>query len=45
MVALVPNEIVDEQTQVGENIGETSIIDVNRIEVDLEKIILMIEEQ
>ncbi len=43
MVALVPNEIVEEQVQVGEDIRETSMIDVDKIEV--EKIILMIEEQ
>ncbi len=45
MVALVPNEIVEEQLQVGEDIRETSTIDADKIEVDLEKIILMIEEQ
>jgi hypothetical protein len=38
VVALVRNEIVEEQMQVGENIGETSAADVDRIEVDLEKI-------
>jgi hypothetical protein len=43
VVALVPNEIVEEQVQVGEDIRETSMIDVDKIEV--EKIILMIEEQ
>ncbi len=42
MVALVTNEIVQKQVQVGEDIGETSIIDVDRIEVDLEKSISMI---
>jgi len=30
--------------QVGENIGETSVGNANRIEVDLEKTILMIKE-
>ncbi len=45
MVALVPNEIVDEQMQIGEVIAEASTIDVDRIEMDLEIIILMIEEQ
>ncbi len=45
MVALIPNEIVEEQVQVGEDIRETSTIDANKIKVDLEKIILMIEEQ
>jgi len=42
VVALVTNKIVQKQVQVGEDIGETSTIDANRIEVDLEKIILMI---
>jgi hypothetical protein len=42
VVALVTNEIVQKQVQVGEDIGETSIIDVDRIEVDLEKSISMI---
>jgi hypothetical protein len=45
VVALIPNEIVEEQVQVGEDIRETSTIDANKIKVDLEKIILMIEEQ
>ncbi len=45
MVALVPNEIIEEQVQVGEDIGETSLIDVDKIEAHLEKTILMIEEQ
>ncbi len=45
MVTLVPNEIVEEQVQVGEDIGETSTINIDRIEVDLEKTILMIKEQ
>jgi len=42
VVALVTNEIVEKQVQVGEDIRETSTIDADRIEVDLEKIILMI---
>jgi hypothetical protein len=45
VVTLVPNEIVEKQVQMGEDIGETSIINIDRIEVDLEKTILMIEEQ
>jgi hypothetical protein len=45
VVALVPNEIIEEQVQVGEDIGETSLIDVDKIEAHLEKTILMIEEQ
>ncbi len=45
VIALAPNEIVEEQMQVGENIGETSMADANRIVVNLEKTILMIEEQ
>jgi hypothetical protein len=38
VVALVQNEIVEEQMQVGENIGETFVTNVDRIEVDLEKL-------
>jgi hypothetical protein len=45
VVALVTNEIVEKKMQMGEDIGEISIINVNRIEVDLEKITLMIKEQ
>jgi hypothetical protein len=45
VVALVPNEIIEEQVQVGEDIGETSLIDVDKIEAHLEKTILMREEQ
>ncbi len=29
----------------GDNVGDTSMVDVDRIEMDLEKTILMIEEQ
>jgi len=45
VVALVPSDIIEEQMQVGENVGETSIANVDRIEMDLERTILMIEEQ
>jgi hypothetical protein len=38
VVALIWNEIVEKQMQVGENIGETFAIDVDKIEVDLEKL-------
>jgi hypothetical protein len=40
---LVPNEIVDEQMQIGEAVVEAFTIDVDRIEMDLEITILMIE--
>jgi hypothetical protein len=45
VVALVPSDIIEEQMQAGENVGETSIANVDRIEMDLERTILMIEEQ
>ncbi len=45
MIALAPNEIVDEQMQMGEDVGETSMADANRIVVNLDKTILMIKEQ
>lgn len=45
MIALAPSDIVEEQVQMGENIGEASMADVDKIVVNLEKIILMIEEQ
>ncbi len=45
MIALAPSDIVEEQVQVGENIGEASMADVDKIVVNLEKTILMIEEQ
>jgi hypothetical protein len=38
LVALVPNEIVEEWVQVGDNVGDTSMVDVDRIETDLEKL-------
>jgi hypothetical protein len=39
VVALVPNQIVEKYMKVGGDIGETSMEDVNGIEVNLEKII------
>ncbi len=42
MVALAPSQIVEEQVQVGEDVGETFVTYVDRIEVGLEKTILMI---
>ncbi len=45
VIALAPNEIVDEQMQMGEDVGETSMADANRIVVNLDKTILMIKEQ
>jgi hypothetical protein len=45
VVTLVPSDIIEEQMQVGENVRETSAANVDRIEMDLERTILMIEEQ
>jgi len=46
VVPLIPREIVgEEQMEVGEDIGEPSKGDVDQIEMDLERIILMIEDQ
>jgi len=45
VIALAPSDIVEEQVQVGENIGEASMADVDKIVVNSEKTILMIEEQ
>jgi hypothetical protein len=45
VIALAPSEIVEEQVQVGESIGEIFMADVDKIVVDLEKTFLMIEEQ
>ncbi len=42
VITLAPNEIVEEQVQVGEDIRETSMVDVDKIVVNLEKTILMI---
>jgi hypothetical protein len=45
VVPLVPNEIVEEeQVETYENIGETSKGDVDQIEINLERTILMIED-
>jgi len=43
VVALAPSEIVEDQVQVSVDVGEKFVINVNRIEVDLEKITLMID--
>jgi len=46
VVPMVPSEIIEkEQMEVSEDLGETSKGDANQIEMDLEKIILMIEDQ
>jgi hypothetical protein len=45
VVALVVPEIVQEQVQVGGDIGEAFAVDVDKIEANLEKTILMIEKQ
>jgi hypothetical protein len=43
--ALAIPKIVQEQVQVGRDIGKTFVANANRIETDLEKTILMIERQ
>jgi hypothetical protein len=46
VVPLVLNEIVeDEQMEASEDIGETSKGDADQIEMDFERIILMMEDQ
>jgi hypothetical protein len=45
VVPLIPSEIVEEeQMEASEDIGETSEGDTDQIEMDLERIILMIED-
>ncbi len=44
VVALAPNEIVEKQVWAGEDVVEAYEVDVDRIEMVLERIILMIEE-
>jgi hypothetical protein len=45
VVPMVPSEIVEEeQVEVSEDLGETSKGDDDQIEMDLERIILMIED-
>jgi hypothetical protein len=45
VVALVAPEIIQEQVQVVGDVGETFAVDVNKIDANLEKTILMIEKQ
>jgi hypothetical protein len=45
VVALATFEIVQEQVEAGGGVGETFVENVNRIEANLEKTILMIERQ
>ncbi len=46
VVSLVPSDIIEkEQVEADEDIGETSTRDFDQIEMDLEKTILMVEEQ
>jgi hypothetical protein len=46
VVLFIPSEIVEEeQVEAGENVGETSKGNVDQIEMDLERIILMMEDQ
>jgi hypothetical protein len=40
---LVPTDIIQEQMQTSVDVGRTSAIDIDKIEVDLQKPILMIE--
>jgi hypothetical protein len=45
VVPLVPSEIVEEeQVEMGEDLGETFKGNVDQIEMDLERTILMIED-
>jgi hypothetical protein len=44
VVALARNQIIREQVQVGEDVGERFAMNVDRIEMDLEKTILMMKE-
>ncbi len=41
VVALAAPEIIQEQVQVGGDVGEASIVDVNKIDANLKKTILM----
>jgi hypothetical protein len=43
VVALALNEIVDEQVWLGEDIAKAYVADVDRIEMNLERTILMIK--
>jgi low affinity Fe/Cu permease len=45
VATLATPEIIQEQVQVDGDVGETSVVDVNRIDANLEKTILMIEKQ
>jgi len=46
VVPLVPNEIVEEeQVELGEDVGETFKGNANQIEIDLERIVLMIHDK
>jgi hypothetical protein len=44
VVALAAPEIIQEQVQVGGDVGEASIVDVNKIDANLKKTILMTEK-
>jgi len=45
VAALASSGNVEDQVQASVDVGETSIIDVSKIEVELQKLIDMIEEQ
>jgi hypothetical protein len=45
VAALASLEIIQEQVQVGGDARETFVVDVNKIDANLEKTILMIEKQ
>jgi hypothetical protein len=45
VATLVSPKIVQEQMQASGDVGETSVANADKIEIDLEKVILMIERQ
>ncbi len=45
MVALAPSQIVKEQVQAGEDVGETFVTNVDKIEVDLETNLMIKEHE
>jgi hypothetical protein len=45
VATLVAPKIVQQQVQVGGDVGETSVANVDKVEADLEKNILMIKKQ
>ncbi len=45
VTTLIPNGNIDEQVQTHVDIGETSMVDISKIEVELQKTIDMVEKQ